>query len=161
MGRKKDSDEIKSLRGTKRRDRNNNGMIAGIPMVSNRTYSAMSGYDELSRRAKMLYLSNCNMLANHDRLFKEDLKALILYSQTWDEFWKMDKLVEDKGVLLTTAQGNIIANPAVKMRRDARRDIIDIGAKFGFTPFDRQKLKAPDNNKDNPLTIFLNEVDNQ
>ena len=36
---------------------------------------------------------------------------------------------------------NYISNPAVKMQRDALKDVTAIAARFGFSPVDRTKLK--------------------
>ena len=50
----------------------------------------------------------------------------------------------------------LIANPAVKMQRDALKDVTAIAARFGFSPVDRAKLKLEVKEED-PLAEFMKE----
>ena|SRR5690348_13815376 len=68
--------------------------------------------------------------------------ALAQYCGAWDEFHDADTQVRENGLTYETIKGGIIANPAVKIRQNARAAIRQWGAEFGLSPAARVSLPA-------------------
>jgi P27 family predicted phage terminase small subunit len=73
--------------------------------------------------------------------------ALAQYCAAWDEFHDADQAVRDVGLLVPTKAG-VMANPAVRIRQNARAAIRQWGGEFGLSPAARVSLPsaAPDDN---------------
>lgn len=163
MGRRKDNIEDKKLRGTVRKDRSQVAEAdPGKPITDVRCAYHVSGYAELSNRAKALYRQKCKELVAGAGLFPSDLHQVILYAHSYDQYWQYDDAVKTHGAVLqnTNKFGEqvLVANPAVKMRRDALKDLTAIAARFGFSPVDRAKIKLEVKEED-PLDEFMKEFD--
>ncbi|MBR5499635.1 MAG: P27 family phage terminase small subunit, partial [Bacteroidales bacterium] len=159
MARGKDNADEKRLRGTLRKDRKQVAEAdPGKPITDVRCAYHVSGYAELSNRAKALYRQKCKELVAGAGLFPSDLHQVILYAHSYDQYWIYDDAVKEYGAVLknTNKFGEevLVANPAVKMRRDALKDLTAIAARFGFSPVDRAKIKLEVKEED-PLDDFL------
>lgn len=160
MGRKKDNIDDKKLRGTVRKDRKQVAEAdPGKPVSDVRCAYHVSGYAELSNRAKALYRQKCKELIAGPGLYMTDLHQIVLYAHAYDRFWTYEDAVKEHGAVVKVKSKfgeTLIANPAVKMQRDAQKDVTSIAARFGFSPVDRTKLKLEVKEED-PLSEFMKE----
>lgn len=145
MGRKKEDLGQKKLKGTVRKDRVQvETANVGDPLTSVNEARKASGYAQLSMRAKALYRQKCKELIAGAGLYSTDLHQVVMYAHAYDRFWIYEDEVKAHGpvIKVQTKYGiNYISNPAVKMQRDALKDVTAIAARFGFSPVDRTKLK--------------------
>lgn len=145
MGRKKEDLGQKKLKGTVRKDRVQvETANVGEPLTSVNEARKASGYAQLSMRAKALYRQKCKELIAGAGLFSTDLHQVVMYAHAYDRFWIYEDEVKAHGPVIevqTKYGTNYISNPAVKMQRDALKDVTAIAARFGFSPVDRTKLK--------------------
>lgn len=161
MGRSKENIEQKKLRGTVRKDRVQVETVeAGKPISNWRVAMNVSGYKDLSGRAKTIYRNKCRELIKGPGLYSTDLHQVVMYAHSYEQFWIYDQAVKDHGAVLqvTNKFGDtiLVPNPAVKMRRDALKDVTAIAARFGFSPVDRAKIKLEVKEED-PLETFIKE----
>lgn len=160
MGRKKEDIADKKLRGTVRKDRVQvETLDPGKPMTDWAAARSVSGYSDLSMRAKALYRQKCKELIAGPGLYVTDLHQIIMYAHAYDRFWTYEDAVQEHGAVVKVKSKfgeTLIANPAVKMQRDALKDVTSIAARFGFSPVDRAKLKLEVKEED-PLAEFMKE----
>lgn len=160
MGRKKEDIADKKLRGTVRKDRVQVETVdPGKPMTDWAAARSVSGYSDLSMRAKALYRQKCKELIAGPGLYVTDLHQIIMYAHAYDRFWTYEDAVQEHGAVVKVKSKfgeTLIANPAVKMQRDALKDVTAIAARFGFSPVDRAKLKLEVKEED-PLAEFMRE----
>lgn len=160
MGRKKEDIADKKLRGTVRKDRVQVETVdPGKPMTDWAAARSVSGYSDLSMRAKALYRQKCKELIAGPGLYVTDLHQIIMYAHAYDRFWTYEDAVQEHGAVVRVKSKfgeTLIANPAVKMQRDALKDVTSIAARFGFSPVDRAKLKLEVKEED-PLAEFMKE----
>ena len=145
MGRKKEDLGQKKLKGTVRKDRVQvETANVGEPLTSVNEARKASGYAQLSMRAKALYRQKCKELIAGAGLYSTDLHQVVMYAHAYDRFWIYEDEVKAHGPVIevqTKYGTKYISNPAVKMQRDALKDVTAIAARFGFSPVDRTKLK--------------------
>ena len=145
MGRKKEDLGQKKLKGTVRKDRVQvETANVGEPLTSVNEARKASGYAQLSMRAKALYRQKCKELIAGAGLYSTDLHQVVMYAHAYDRFWIYEDEVKAHGPVIevqTKYGTNYISNPAVKMQRDALKDVTAIASRFGFSPVDRTKLK--------------------
>lgn len=158
MGRKKEDIGQKKLKGTVRKDRVQvETADVGEPLTSVNEARKASGYAQLTMRAKALYRQKCKELIAGAGLYSTDLHQIVMYAHAYDRFWIYEDEVKAHGpvIELQTKYGtNYISNPAVKMQRDALKDVTAIAARFGFSPVDRTKLKL-EVKKEDELDEFM------
>ena len=161
MARNKDNIDEKKLRGTVRKDRRQVDTVdPGKPITMVKQACGASGYAELSGRAKTIYRNKCKELINGAGLYKTDLHQIVLYAHSYEQYWLYDSAVKKHGAVMSVMNkfGDtvLVPNPAVKMRRDALKDVTTIAARFGFSPVDRAKIKLEVKEED-PLEEFMKE----
>lgn len=160
MGRKKEDIGQKKLKGTVRKDRVQvESADVGEPLTSVNEARKASGYAQLTMRAKALYRQKCKELIAGAGLYSTDLHQIVMYAHAYDRFWIYEDEVKAHGPVIevqTKYGTNYISNPAVKMQRDALKDVTAIAARFGFSPVDRTKLKLPVK-KEDELDEFMKE----
>ena len=158
MGRKKEDIGQKKLKGTVRKDRVQvETADVGEPLTSVNEARKASGYAQLSMRAKALYRQKCKELIAGAGLYSTDLHQVVMYAHAYDRFWIYEDEVKANGPVIevqTKYGTNYISNPAVKMQRDALKDVTAIAARFGFSPVDRTKLKL-EVKKEDELDEFI------
>lgn len=79
-------------------------------------------------------------LAKVGQIESVDYAALVVYCSAWAMFDAARKAYEQHGPLVTGRDGGLVKNPAAQIMRDASDVMLKFGAKFGFTPKDRQNL---------------------
>ena len=129
----------------------------GDPLTSVNEARKASGYAQLSMRAKALYRQKCKELIAGAGLYSTDLHQVVMYAHAYDRFWIYEDEVKAHGPVIevqTKYGTNYISNPAVKMQRDALKDVTAIAARFGFSPVDRTKLKL-EVKKEDELDEFM------
>lgn len=160
MGRKKEDVGQKKLKGTVRKDRLQvETADVGEPLTSVNEARKASGYAQLSMRAKALYRQKCKELIAGAGLYSTDLHQVVMYAHAYDRFWIYEDEVKAHGPVIevqTKYGTNYISNPAVKMQRDALKDVTAIAARFGFSPVDRTKIKL-EVKKEDELDEFMKE----
>lgn len=159
MARKNDNIDEKKLRGTVRKDRRQVDTVdPGKPITMVKQACGASGYAELSGRAKTIYRNKCRELIKGAGLYKTDLHQIVLYAYSYEQYWIYDEVVKKHGAVVPVKNkfGDtvLVPNPAVKMRRDALKDVTTIAARFGFSPVDRAKIKLEVKGGD-PLDDFM------
>lgn len=158
MGRKKEDIGQKKLKGTVRKDRVQvETADVGEPLTSVNEARKASGYAQLTMRAKALYRQKCKELIAGAGLYSTDLHQIVMYAHAYDRFWIYEDEVKVHGPVIevqTKYGTNYISNPAVKMQRDALKDVTAIAARFGFSPVDRTKLKL-EVKKEDELDEFM------
>lgn len=104
----------------------------------------ISGYKELTVKAKGLYRQKCQELIKDGELRKGYLPSLILWADCYDRFWTLRKEVQDEGATFKThnkfGEEVMSANPKVKMMNDALRQATTILNEFGATLKQARKL---------------------
>ena len=119
MGRKKEDIADKKLRGTVRKDRVQvETADPGKPMTDWAAARGVSGYAELSMRAKALYRQKCKELIAGAGLYVTDLHQIVMYAHAYDRFWTYEDAVKEYGTVVKVKSKfgeTLIANPAVKM----------------------------------------------
>lgn len=163
MARGKDDISEKKLRGTARKDRKQVETAgSGKPIIDIRLATSTSGYKELSGRAKTIFRNKCRELMRGPGLFATDLHQVVLYAHSYEQYWIYDDEVKKYGPIRTFTNkfgDTVLApNPAIKMRRDALKDVTAIAARFGFSPVDRAKIKLEVKEED-PLDEFMKKYD--
>lgn len=158
MGRKKEDIGQKKLKGTVRKDRVQvETADVGEPLTSVNEARKASGYAQLTMRAKALYRQKCKELIAGAGLYSTDLHQIVMYAHAYDRFWIYEDEVKAHGPVIevqTKYGTNYISNPAVKMQRDALKDVTAIAARFGFSPVDRTKLRL-EVKKEDELDEFM------
>ena len=159
MGRTKDSVKEKKLRGTYRKDREEKQASAGGDITDVRWCITVSGYKELSKRAKGIYRAVCHEMIDGPGLYKSQLRLLVIYANTYETYLKADEDVQKEGLLFKyyDTAGNLrrSANPALIIREEASKQLRQFSKDFGIQSIDRQKLKLPEEEANDPLTEFL------
>lgn len=69
-----------------------------------------------------------------------DHAALVVYCSSWAAYDAARKAFEEHGPLVTGRDGGLVKNPAAQIMNDASKTMALYGAKFGFSPRDRQAL---------------------
>lgn len=156
-GRKPLPRETLALRDTLRKDRDRPASVIGEAIKPEAVHERcqVSGLKSATERARKIYWSTVRKVAAQGMLDPAFCTQLFFYAVEYDFFMSCCEsirkdgafiMVKDKnGELIRKKDGGIIAfsNPAVKNREKALEKLIKIGSNFGFSPVDRQRLKAP------------------
>ena len=73
-----------------------------------------------------------------------DYEQFAQYCAAHDHYHAANEAVKKLGNLITGAMGGLVANPAVRQRRDAQQAIRQLGGDFGLSPAARVGLKVGD-----------------
>jgi P27 family predicted phage terminase small subunit len=87
-----------------------------------------------------------------------DYEQFSQYCAAHDHFHAADKAVKELGNLIRGAMGGLVANPAVRQRRDAQQAIRQLGGDFGLSPASRVGLKVTSDKKVGGLAAFKNKA---
>lgn len=74
------------------------------------------------------------------RIESVDYAALVVYCSAWALFDGARRALDEHGPLVVGRDGGLVKNPAAQVMRDASDTMLKFGARFGFTPRDRQNL---------------------
>ena len=105
-----------------------------------------SSYLYLGDDARKEYIRACRFLISKGTLRSCDLPLVALYAQAQVDVRIAQKSIDDLGMVIKGVDryGNdkYDSNPAVKIRRDAERQIANFALMFGFTPLGKKRLKG-------------------
>lgn len=134
--------------------------MADTDIITSSDDIRISGYKELTVKAKGLYRQKCQELMKDGELRKGYLPSLILWADCYDRFWTLRKEVTEEGATFKThnkfGEEVISANPKVKMMNDALRQATTILNEFGATLKQARKLGKEKPAKD-PLEDWTKE----
>lgn len=89
------------------------------------------------------YAEWCRITAYLERVGKiehVDYAALTVYCSAWAMFDSARQALDEHGPLVRGRDGGLVKNPAAQIMKDASDVMLKFGARFGFTPKDRQNL---------------------
>jgi len=105
-----------------------------------------TSYLSLGTAARKEYMKACRFLIAKGTLRSCDLPLVALYAQAQIDVREAQKQIDELGMVLKGVDryGNdkYDANPAVKIRRDAEKQIANLALMFGFTPLGKKRLKG-------------------
>lgn len=145
MGRSKLPAQVKSIRGTTRKDRDKGKELSPATVV-------MSPEDvkvptHLNADAKKVYKDMVSQLVAMKMLQPIDTTALCIYANAIVTIAKMQQELDKEGYVtyIKDEDGNITGvsvNPMQKVMKDAINIANTIGSQFGWSPVARMKLVA-------------------
>ena len=97
----------------------------------------------LKTEAKREWKRIVPLLLAQGLLTKLDRTVLAIYCQTYAEYLEAEKLLQRKKVLIKTANGNLVQNPAIAVRNRARDMLLKAAAEIGMTPSGRSSISLP------------------
>ena len=161
-GRRQQPEQLARLKGTLRPSerRAESGLTSGKKVTLPMQCAHVEGYDSLNERARRIYLSACKQAMALRLLEPPDLRQLVVYATEFDNYltcvqdirdnqryyWKLDEHGKKVGT---------VENPSNFQKKASWEIIKNISANFGFSPYDRQRLKAEVDPED-PTTKIVN-----
>jgi P27 family predicted phage terminase small subunit len=97
-------------------------------------------------------------LARLGLLAKVDRALIAAYCQCWARYVEAQQDIAEHGSTFTTDRGYEGPRPSVAIAKQALEKMTVLSAKFGFTPSDRSRLRAPEAEKKDPFEEFLRET---
>ena len=125
---------LKKLQGTYRKDRDGGADDA----LSKKKPTCPSWLD---KEAKAEWRRVVNDLFDAGLLRNVDKTALASYCQLYSTWKEASLLVQEKGLIIKTTNGNIIPSPALGIANVAQRDMMKALKEFGMTPSSRARLE--------------------
>lgn len=96
------------------------------------------------------------VLAKIQGLESIDNGALNMLAYNYNVFIEQSKILDEEDMVITNRQGNLVANPRVKIVKDAQMQCLAILREFGLTLKSRGTVKAKTkDNEDSPLEAFI------
>ncbi len=96
----------------------------------------------LSEVAAIVWDHYALMLENVGILTIVDGIALQQLCECFSEWFKYDQAIRESGATYTTPSGMIRVRPEVRLRTEARRDLLRLLKEFGLTPASRPSVRA-------------------
>jgi P27 family predicted phage terminase small subunit len=97
-------------------------------------------------------------LARLGLLAKVDRALIAAYCQCWARYVEAQKDIAENGSTFTTDKGYEGPRPSVGIATKTLEKLSMLSAKFGFTPSDRSRLRAPEVERKDPFEEFLRET---
>ena len=162
-GRRQQPEELARLKGTlppPSRRKQGSGLTSGTKLTMRMQCAHVVGYDTLNERSRKIYLSACSQAMALRLLEPADLVQLIIYAKEFDNYLTCDADIRKNGRyrLKYDDEGKVsgtIDNPSCFQKKVSWDIVKNISANFGFSPYDRQRLKAEVNPED-PTTRIVN-----
>ena len=88
-------------------------------------------------------------------LAKIDRALLASYCDCWGRYVEAVKDLRENGTTFTTDKGYQGPRPSVGIAQKALQQMMQLSARFGFTPADRAKLALPEPEVEDPLLEFI------
>ena len=151
-GRKKLPSNVKILKGTNRKSRENpNEPVPDTCIPDPPDFLSDYAMDEWNRITRQL--ENLNLIS------EMDMAALALYCQAWGRIEKYERMVAAKGEageIYKTTNGNYQLSPLMWVINKAYEQVYKFISEFGFSPASRARLSVNKNEKkqDNPFEKF-------
>lgn len=124
------------------------------------TCTKVIGYDTLNERGKKIFLSACRQVMAFGLLQQADLPELLIYAKEFDNYLNCDADIQKNGRyrLRYNDDGKVVGtidNPSCFQKKVSWDIIKNVSANYGFSPYDRQRLKAEVDPED-PTTKIVN-----
>lgn len=156
MGRPPLPKEVKALRGTTRKDRNELSGSWGDSSIT--TMLDVKVPKDIKGVAAKIYEERVQMLVACKILQPIDTDALRLYSQAMATAIRAQKVLDTDGFTVVSDKGVEMVHPMVKVLKDAVNTANTIGSQFGWTPIARMRLLVnPADKKKNDFSEFTDE----
>lgn len=97
----------------------------------------------LTRSAKAKWRRLAPELQRLGLLTSVDGDALAAYCESWAEYERAEKALQQLGTTYETSTGLIYPRPEVQMSHRARQQMHRFGAEFGLTPSSRARVGGP------------------
>lgn len=149
-GRRPKPTEVKKRQGTLQKCRTN----AKEPTPQKGAPKMPTG---LSKKARAYWKDIAPQLDEMGVLTRADAMALTRLCEAVADWHQANEAEAEHGLVFTTVDGLIKANPATRLKSDADKRIRAWLIEFGLTPAARSKVSAKegDEDKDNPYAQFL------
>ena len=146
-GRKPLPRETLALRDTLRKDRDRPASVIGEPIPVEKVHERcqVSGLKSATDRARKIYWATVRKVSAQGMLDEAFCQQLLIYAIELDLLLRCEESIKKDGMYLVveTKKGTMaLPNPAVKQLHAAAEKLLKIGSNFGFSPVDRQRLKA-------------------
>jgi P27 family predicted phage terminase small subunit len=158
---KKKTTQTHSLHGSYRADRHEKNTLRFRP-------ASTTAPRYLSKVAKQEWNRVAPMLAEVGALMETDISILAGYCSAYSAWRECLYLIAKQGQIVTvesqTRTGRTskpIKNPAVALAAENAKIMLSISARFGFTPYDRERIQGIDipATGDDPFQRFVNNLD--
>lgn len=162
-GRRQQPEELARLKGTLQppsRRRPGSGLTSGTKLSLKMQCAHVTGYDTLNERSRKIYLSACSQAMALKLLEPADLVQLIVYAKEFDNYLTCDADIQKNGRyrLKHDENGKVVGtvdNPSCFQKKVSWDIVKNVSSNFGFSPYDRQRLRAEVNPED-PTTKIVN-----
>ncbi len=85
-----------------------------------------------------------------------DSGALSMLEYNYELFMRQSDILKEEDLVIRNVQGNLVANPRVKIVKDAQIQCLAILKEFGLTLKSRTNVKAiAKDSEDSPLEMFI------
>lgn len=97
-----------------------------------------------------------DVLSQVEGLEGVDSGALSMLEYNYDMFIRQSDLLKEEDLVIRNVQGNLVANPRVKIVKDAQTQCLAILREFGLTLKSRTNVKAvTKDSEESPLETFI------
>lgn len=166
-GRRQQPEELARLKGTlppPSRRRPGSGLTSGVKLTMRMQCAHVVGYDTLNDRSRKIYLSACSQAMALRLLEPADLAELLVYAKEFDNYLTCCEDIAANGryKFKYDDAGNVsgtIDNPSNFQKKVSWDIVKNVSANFGFSPYDRQRLRAEVDPED-PTTKIVNIIMN-
>ena len=147
-GRKSRPTKLKILEGEPNKNRINKHepQVTGIPYCPR----------YLNGEARAEWYRICPILKGMGLLAKSDRALIANYCQAYGRMVKYEKLINEKGELYKTQQGNITTSPAYWVLNTERAMVHKFSVELGLTPASRSRISVNASGSEDPLDKLLN-----
>ena len=141
---------LKKIEGTYRKDRApKNEVTPTIPI-------SLLTPNELNEDGQWLWQRIVAEYLPVGLLTTVDEGSLKILCNEYGTYMDADDLIKAKGLEVSDSNGNIVANPMLKVRNDSFKNYNSLCTKFGITPSDRARLSAPEQTAKDSFAEFDN-----
>ena len=132
-----------------------------VDEITKFTQCKTSSYTVLSEEGQIEYEKVCRDMIAKKILRGSDLPVISAYAQSMVDIVEANKSIEELGLILKEHDKNgnpkYNPNPAVKIKRDAEKQVANIALMLGFTPLGRKRIKVDDPAAESPLDKWIKE----
>ena len=163
-GRRQQPEEMMRLKATMQPSRPRKNGISGKKITEIMHCCHIPGYKDLTDRAKSIYKSACRQVLLLRLLESSDLPQLLVYAKEFDRYLQCDEDLNANGryKYLYDEDGQVrgtLENPSFKQMMKCWDVVKNISSNYGFSPYDRQRLRAEVDPED-PTTKIVNIIMN-
>ncbi len=156
-GPPKKPQELKLIAGTDRPDRR-----ADTPVKAELIEAIPDVPIHFTDYQTKVYYVICGQLMKQKMLYVVDFEYVKLYCHWAGVAHEAQEQLNYEGLTIDHPQRGMIKNPYVTILNEATDKLLKIGARFGFTPSERQKISGENEEKEvNPFEEFMKRVQSE